>query len=301
MAGSDSCPDPLPSRDPSPGRSDHSGRSGDPAAILAGALAGRNNLWVLTGAGISAASGFPTYRDHDRNWQHSKPVQHDDFVKHASTRRRYWARSMVGWSRVKNAVPNEGHRALTDLQQSGRVSQVVTQNVDRLHSRAGTRDVLDLHGRLDRVVCLGCGTKRSREDFQVRLAARNPHLLSVKADFLPDGDARIDDDLVKGVEVPGCDDCGGTVMPDLVFFGGQVPRGRVERAYASLARSDGVLVLGSSLSVYSGLRFIKWAFNNRVPLFAINRGTMRGCEMFDHIVSAPCETLLPRLVASLAA
>jgi NAD-dependent SIR2 family protein deacetylase len=264
-------------------------------ALLAGLLSGRRHLWVLSGAGISAASGFPTYRDHDRNWQHRRPIQHEDFVKKFSTRQKYWARSMVGWQQVKSAKPNAAHLAVTRLQQCGRLNQLVTQNVDCLHSIAGTRGVIDLHGRLDQVVCLDCKSTSSRFSFQERLEEQNPDLAKIESETLPDGDAQIENRYLENIKVPQCLACNGTIMPDIVLFGGRVPKPRVEKAYASLTESDGVLVLGSSLSVYSGFRFIKWAHENGIPLFAVNQGKMRGSEWFDQIAREPCETALPVL------
>ena len=270
-----------------------------PVTALARELSHRNNIWVLTGAGISAPSGIPTYRDHHGNWQRSEPVQHDDFVKKESARKRYWVRSMAGWRGIESARPNVAHLAITHLQQLGIVRQVVTQNVDRLHSAAGTRRVLDLHGRLDRVKCLDCGVRFARTGFQLELEDANPALPVVTDQMLPDGDAVVDDLDVDNARIPSCKDCGGILMPDVVFFGGSVPKERVEFAFSSLAQSDCMLVIGSSLSVYSGFRFVKWASEHRLPLYAVNGGKLRGQEFFNQVVSRPIEHALPELVDTL--
>jgi NAD-dependent SIR2 family protein deacetylase len=271
----------------------------DPLEKLSRELSHRKKIWILTGAGVSAPSGIPTYRDHLGNWQRSQPVQHDDFVNKESARKRYWARSMAGWRGIHSARPNDAHRAITKLQQHGIVRQVVTQNVDRLHSAAGTSQVLDLHGRLDRVKCLDCGVRFGRNGFQGELETANPTLAVIAQQILPDGDAQVDDNAVDKVNIPSCLTCGGVLMPDVVFFGGSVPRERVEFAFNALSESDCVLVIGSSLSVYSGFRFIKWAGENGLPLYAVNRGQLRGHDLFDQVVSWPVEHALPALAGSL--
>lgn len=263
---------------------------------LAHHLANKQRIWVLTGAGISAPSGIPTYRDHKGQWQASKPIQHNEFIDHHEYRQRYWARSMVGWKPVKQAQPNSAHFAISALQKQGFVSQIVTQNVDRLHSVAGAEDVIDLHGRLDQNVCLDCNDISERADYQSRLVATNPELDGYVTNFLPDGDANVEDFDMRKVHVPPCLKCGGTLMPHVVFFGGMVPRQRVDTAFNTLEQSDCVLVVGSSLTVYSGFRFAKKAYENQIPLYAINQGDMRGQDMFTHVAPVPCETALPDLV-----
>lgn len=262
-------------------------------------LSVKKRIWVLTGAGISKASGIPTYRDHKGLWQASQPIQHGEFIHRPEARQRYWARSMLGWHRINSAQPNAGHKALAELQKHALTSQIVTQNVDRLHSIAGASEVIDLHGRLDRIVCLDCRAISSRAAYQTRLVSCNPELADYATTYLPDGDAIIEDfDLAK-VTIPACGNCGGIVMPDVVFFGGSVPGARVQEAYNSLAKSDCVLVIGSSLTVYSGYRFPRWAHQQGIPLYAINQGQIRGCEMFQQIVPMACEVALPRLVDQL--
>jgi NAD-dependent SIR2 family protein deacetylase len=260
-------------------------------------LRSKRNIWILSGAGISAPSGIPTYRDHRGDWQAGDPIQHNDFISKKSARQRYWARSMAGWKLNERAKPNAAHTAVTKLQQNGCVSQIVTQNVDRLHSLADATNVIDLHGRIDQIVCLECKDITTRDNFQPRLVEINPKLEryintnSVK--MLPDGDAHIDDFDMSLVNIPPCENCGGILMPDVVFFGGTVPKKRVETAFDTLAKSDCILVIGSSLTVFSGFRFPRWAHQNNLPLYAINQGEMRGADMFDLIVQKSCEDVLP--------
>lgn len=266
---------------------------------LIDALKDKQNIWVLSGAGISAPSGIPTYRDRHGKWKASNPIQHNEFIQQKSFRQRYWARSMVGFNTTHKAQPNKAHQAITKLQKQGRTSQIVTQNVDRLHSTAGATQVIDLHGRLDQVICLQCAKTIKRSDYQARLLDANPTLQNFAAKSLPDGDAQVDDFDMSIVVIPPCEHCGGTLMPDVVFFGGIVPKQRVEDAFASLAESDCVLVVGSSLTVFSGFRFPRWAHQHGIPLYAINQGDMRGSELFDLIVPESCETALPQLIESL--
>lgn len=258
-------------------------------------LKNKNKIWILSGAGISAPSGIPTYRDHKGNWQAGNPVQHQDFINKESSRQRYWARSMVGFMMTHRAIPNAAHHAVTQLQESGRLSQIVTQNVDRLHSSANAKNVIDLHGRLDQITCLGCKQTSKREDYQPRLLERNPDLKNYAATLLPDGDASVDDYDMSQVEIPPCENCGGISMPDVVFFGGVVPKDKVKTAFETLDQSDCMLVIGSSLSIFSGFRFARHANQNGIPLFAVNQGAMRGEGLFDLIVPESCEDVLVTL------
>jgi NAD-dependent SIR2 family protein deacetylase len=266
---------------------------------LAQKLENKKCIWILTGAGISANSGIPTYRDDHGKWQHNRPIQHDEFINQLAFRQKYWARSLIVLKNIVNALPNSGHKAVTAMQHLGRVSQVATQNVDRLHSLAGTKNVIDLHGRLDKNICLDCGNKSNRNDYQDELETLNPEILATSAKALPDGDADISDVRTSQVSIPSCILCGGIIMPNVVFFGGSVPKFRVEKINLALAESDCVLVLGSSISVYSGFRFLKQAYKLELPLYAINKGIMRGAELFDHIVTETCETALPTLVSKM--
>ncbi len=257
-------------------------------------------LFVLTGAGISTASGIPDYRDADGAWKRPPPVQFGDFARDPAVRRRYWARSLLGWPAFSGAAPNAAHRALARLEQAGRVSQLVTQNVDGLHQAAGSRRVIDLHGRLDALVCLDCAHGGDRHAFQHELAARNPAFAELAAGAAPDGDADLDGVDFDAFDLPGCPACGGRVKPDVVFFGEGVPRARVEAAYAALATADALLVVGSSLMVYSGFRFAREAAACGLPIAALNRGRTRADDLLTLKVEADCGAALAALVAPLA-
>ena len=237
------------------------------------------NWLVLTGAGISADSGIPTYRDAAGNWLRNQPIQHQEFVQSSEKRQRYWGRSMVGWPGVRDARPNPNHLALTRLEASGRIGLIVTQNVDRLHQRAGSSRVVDLHGRLDRVLCRDCGAGYEREYIQTQLLAKNPGHFEFSGNARPDGDADLNDEQVAGVSVHDCEACGGMLMPDVVFFGGSIPRERVERCEAALKNADGLLVIGSSLQVYSGYRFCKQAHAAKKPIVIVNAGATRADQL----------------------
>ena len=232
--------------------------------------------WVaLTGAGISSASGIPTYRDHAGTWLGSQPIQHDEFISEPVKRQRYWSRSALGWPRVGAAQPNASHTALVKLEQAGLLTGVITQNVDRLHQRAGSQRVIDLHGRLDQVKCLDCGHITTREAIQNWIEAHNalPNTSALK--LRPDGDADLPGHYVSDFRIPQCPQCGGVVMPEVVFFGGTVPRPIVDECYQMIDASEGMLVIGSSLSVYSGLRFCRYAVDQGRPLIILNQGQTR--------------------------
>jgi NAD-dependent SIR2 family protein deacetylase len=232
-------------------------------------------LLALTGAGISVASGIPTYRDTAGVWLRSDPITHREFLGDPRQRRRYWGRSALGWPAVEAARPSAAHRALAALEHAGAITTVVTQNVDRLHQRAGSRRVIDLHGRLDRVRCLDCGALVPRAQVQQRLLASNPDLVHGVRAARPDGDADLAEHEVDNVRIPDCTACGGTLMPDVVFFGGSIPAARTAEARRALEQSGGLLVIGSSLQVYSGYRFCRWARDAAKPLFIINPGATR--------------------------
>lgn len=232
--------------------------------------------WVaLTGAGISSASGIPTYRDHTGTWLGSQPIQHDEFISEPVKRQRYWSRSALGWPRVGAAQPNASHTALVKLEQAGLLTGVITQNVDRLHQCAGSQRVIDLHGRLDQVKCLDCGHITTREAIQNWIEAHNalPNTSALK--LRPDGDADLPGHYVSDFRIPQCQQCGGVVMPEVVFFGGTVPRPIVDECYQMIDSSEGMLVIGSSLSVYSGLRFCRYAVDQGRPLIILNKGQTR--------------------------
>ncbi|MEM1412573.1 MAG: NAD-dependent protein deacetylase [Pseudomonadota bacterium] len=264
------------------------------------ALLARHPRWlVLTGAGISAASGIPTYRNDRGEWQRSDPIQHQAFIDKAAMRQRYWARSMNGWPYVRASEPNAAHHALAALERLGHIDLLVTQNVDRLHQAAGSRKVVDLHGRLDRAGCLNCGAMVERDAYQQELKAANPDYASYRAAIRPDGDAEVDDRWVSDFRVPPCQACGGVLMPDVVFFGGGVPRERVERIRSALTDCDALLVVGSSLMVYSGFRFCREAVEQGKPLAIINRGTTRADELAILKVEADAGHVLEALVAAM--
>ncbi len=228
---------------------------------------------VLTGAGMSTDSGIPDYRGPGSTAR--TPMTYAEFRSGPAARQRYWARSHLGWARMRRAEPNDGHLALARLQDEGRCGLVITQNVDGLHERAGTRQVCTLHGRIADVVCLACGHRSSRAALQARLEAANPGWTRRHAHVAvrPDGDVELDD--TAGFAVPACA-CGGVLKPDVVFFGESVPKARVERCYAAVDRAASLLVLGSSLTVMSGLRFVRHAARRGIPVVVVNRGTTRG-------------------------
>ncbi len=261
-------------------------------------IAAHRRLFVLTGAGCSTGSGIPDYRDEQGAWKRTPPVTYQAFVGDGITRRRYWARSLVGWPRIAQAQPNAAHRALAALEAQGRCSQLLTQNVDGLHQAAGSRAVIDLHGRLDAVVCLGCGASSSRADVQRRLAEANPAWAGLAAGAAPDGDADLEDRDFATFQVPACDACGGMLKPDVVFFGENVPRARVDAAMAGLAQADAMLVVGSSLMVYSGLRFVHAAVRAQIPVAAVNLGRTRADDLLRFRMAAPCGVALRFLLAA---
>ncbi|MCK9250722.1 MAG: NAD-dependent protein deacetylase [Solirubrobacteraceae bacterium] len=241
---------------------------------VAGLLAAGDVL-VLTGAGISTESGIPDYRGPD-GLRRVRPMQHDEFVGSSDARRRYWARSFVGWQRMASVRPNAGHLALTRLQRAGRVGSVITQNVDGLHQRAGTRDVIELHGALADVLCLTCDARSRRDALDERMRRDNPSFVVTDGGIRPDGDVSLHDLDVERFVVPLCEGCGhDTLMPDVVFFGGSVPKPRVARCMDLTDRASALLVLGSSLQVFSGYRFVRRARANGTPIALITRGPTR--------------------------
>lgn len=267
--------------------------TGGGTGALAAFAARARRLFVLTGAGCSTGSGIPDYRDDDGEWKHARPVQFTDFVQSTQARRRYWARSMAGWPRMERSRPNAAHRALAHLEQLGLIHTLCTQNVDALHQKAGSTAVIDLHGRLDGVECLECETRLPRGRLQQRLAMLNPGYNEAAAEVAPDGDALLERSFEKLVLV-NCDHCGGTLKPSVVFFGENVPPARVKRATRALEQSSGMLVVGSSLMVYSGFRFCRIADKLGTPLAAVNRGRTRADEQLQLKVSMDCGEALER-------
>lgn len=262
-------------------------------------LSGRR-LALLTGAGISTDSGIPDYRGPSASARVRSPIQHRAFVGQAHTRARYWARSVLGWPRFKAFAPNPAHLALAHLETAGLLEGLITQNVDRLHQKAGHGQVLELHGSLFAARCLACGATEPRDALQARLLELNPGAGDWAHTLAPDGDADIPEAAVEDFVVPGCVACGGVLKPDVVFFGDNVPKPRVEEAFSIVDRAQALLVVGSSLTVYSGYRFALRAAERGVPLCIVNLGPTRADAIATVKVEAPCGPLLPALTAALS-
>ena len=255
-------------------------------------LAGKT-VAVITGAGLSTDSGIPDYRGAGRVARH--PMQYDVFVGSIDARKRYWARSYVGWSRIAQAEPNQGHFALAEAQRVGRIGTIITQNVDRLHQRAGAQDVIELHGRLDQVRCLNCGLSLARTEVDQILERLNPDVAKDESiEFSPDGDAEIE--ATADFVVPDCPGCGGMLKPDVVFFGESVPTDRVEACFATVERSDALLVAGSSLAVNSGMRFVKAAHRAGKPIVLVNIGPTKADSLAIAKIEASTSDVLGGLL-----
>jgi len=259
------------------------------------ALVGRGGVVVLSGAGLSTESGIPDYRGPTGAARPSTPMTYQVFRGDAAARRRYWARSHLGWPLMARAQPNAGHRAVAQLQARGLLRGIVTQNVDGLHAAGGAHDVVELHGGLDRVVCLDCGDRSSRAELDRRLRAANhswqAHVLAVH----PDGDVDLADDELESFRTVDCTLCGGVLKPDVVFFGETVPRDRVQHCFALVEGARSLLVLGSSLTVMSGYRFVLRASKLGLPVAIVNQGATRGDGHATLTVDAPLGALLPEL------
>jgi NAD-dependent SIR2 family protein deacetylase len=268
---------------------------GDPDSVRSTDLFGGRTV-VLTGAGLSTDSGIPDYRGPGAPVR--APMTFQEFVASEQNQRRYWARAHLGWSRMGGAEPNAGHRALARLESLGQVSFLITQNVDGLHERAGQVSMVALHGRISEVVCLDCGGHLPRTVMQRHLADANTGWLETHAGAAvrPDGDVDLDD--TEGFVVPRCTGCGGRLKPDVVFFGENVPKDRVARCYAALDAADSLLVLGSSLAVMSGLRFVRYAAKTGLPVVIVNRGPTRGDDLATAKVEAGCSEWLARAAES---
>jgi NAD-dependent SIR2 family protein deacetylase len=269
----------------------------DDIAPLVELLTGRRVV-ALTGAGCSTESGIPDYRGGGRSGPRN-PIQHDAFMRRADVRRRYWARATLGWARFSDAEPNAAHRALAALESAGRLAGVITQNVDRLHQRAGSRRVVELHGALADVTCLRCGRGEPRPELHARLLDANPGWLEGATDIQPDGDADLDAERVAGFAVVGCRLCGGELKPDVVFFGGTVPERTLAAAWNLFAEAQALLVIGSSLAVYSGFRFVRRAQETALPIAVVNLGPTRADDIAAAKLSASAGAILPRLAATL--
>ena len=250
---------------------------------------------VLTGAGISTASGIPDYRDADGVRRGRAPIQGPEFRTMAAVRQRYWARSTIGWPVMQNARPNPGHAALARLQAHGLLGPIITQNVDGLHQRAGSADVLELHGSIHAVVCLACGERQARAEVQARLESLNPQLAGASAQPAPDGDAHIEPDSLAGFVVPDCLQCGGMLQPDVVFFGDSVPGERTSAARERVENASALLVVGSSVMVHSGYRLCTRAAESGKPLAALNAGKTRADHLFCLKAGEALQEMLPKL------
>jgi NAD-dependent SIR2 family protein deacetylase len=264
------------------------------------ALLLRGDVLVLTGAGISTDSGIPDYRGPDGRPHTTSPMTFERFVGSAHERRRYWARSHIGWQRIAEARPNVSHLAVAALARAGALTGVVTQNVDGLHSAAGTPDVIDLHGRLDAVVCLGCGARRPRLEVGLRLDAVNPGFRTTAAErgaVRPDGDIALAEEAVTGFRTVDCRLCGGVLKPDVVYFGESVPRARFRRALGLLDRSTALVVLGSSLTVGSGYRFVTAAARRGLPVAILTRGVTRADRLATLRIDAGLADVLPAVAS----
>lgn len=261
----------------------------------------RKNIAVLSGAGCSTGSGIPDYRDENGNWKNAQPVQFSDFVNSSKVRKRYWARSFAGWSRISSAIPNAAHTALAELELSGHVGSIITQNVDNLHRVAGSQEVIDLHGVLQKTRCLQCAASGQRSGWQARLEDCNPDWHADVSAYTPDGDADLAGVNYLNFIVPDCPFCGGVVKPDVVFFGEAVPSARVDAATEKLEQSDALLIVGSSLMVFSGFRFARLAHEANIPIVIINHGRTRADDIATQKLSRDCAEILPRVVDGLAA
>lgn len=259
----------------------------------------RRRTFVLTGAGCSTESGIPDYRGPETRHRPRRPVQYREFVDRADRRVKYWARSTLGWPRFRAFQPNDTHRALAAMESSGLVETLVTQNVDRLHTKAGSQRIVELHGALHETLCLGCGARGDRDRLQERLLAMNPGFDRIPVELAPDGDTELSDDALRSFQVPACEACDGVLKPDVVFFGENVPRPRVEEAYAALDRADLLLVVGSSLTVFSGYRFVRRAKERGVPVAIVNLGETRGDGDATHRVDAPAGVVMGRVAGLL--
>jgi NAD-dependent SIR2 family protein deacetylase len=255
---------------------------------------------VLSGAGLSTESGIPDYRGPSGTLHRHTPMTYAEFVGSEQARRRYWARSHLGWRTITAAAPNTGHRAVTTLRALGYFSGIITQNVDGLHQAAGAGGVVELHGSLNRVICLDCRRTSGREDLDTRLRAANPGFEGTATRINPDGDAELADEVVRGFRLVGCSGCeSGVLKPDVVFFGENVPPARVERCYRLIDDAGALLVLGSSLTVMSGLRFARYAATAGKPVLIVNQGETRGDPLATVRVDRPLGQALIELTERL--
>lgn len=252
-------------------------------------------MCVLSGAGTSTDSGIPDYRGPLTRHRPRNPIQYKPFVEQMETRRRYWARAMVGWPRFRSTRPNRAHIALAELEAAGVVDAVITQNVDRLHQKGGSKNVLELHGALAEVRCLSCRALHDRDAVHEWMCALNPNFDVAEAEVAPDGDAELSPEQVASFRVADCPACGGMLKPNVVFFGENVPRPVVDRAWSLWERADALLVVGSSLTVFSGYRFVKKAPLRNLPVAIVNLGPTRGDALAHLRVDGRLGEVLPEL------
>lgn len=277
----------------------HTSDTDESDAALQRFMTTHERVFVLTGAGCSTAAGLGDYRNKHGEWKRKQPITGQEFLGSLSARQRYWARSSVGWKSFGRAQPALAHHALRRLQQASLLQALITQNVDQLHQKAGHTDVIDLHGVLSQNRCTQCNTLESRDEFQRRLLDRNPWLNTLTAQHAPDGDADLDESLLQDLDIPMCLNCGGVVKPDVVFFGENVPRSRLALAMLNFERSDALLVCGSSLMVYSGFRFCRYAAEQNKPIALVNDGKTRADDLATVKIEGDCGARLQRLADGL--
>lgn len=254
-------------------------------------LSRHRRIAVLTGAGISTASGIPDYRGADGQWQRGSPITWQGFIHDPALRTRYWRRSFVGWPMVSGTRPNAAHEALANWERHGMISGLITQNVDALHEQAGQQRVIDLHGRLDQVICLDCGTRHHRDDIQQQLNRSYPLATTIQSRQTPDGDAEVSEADLPVFSPPPCPACGGLLKPDVVFFGENVPPNRLRDAEQIIDEAEALLVIGSSLMVYSGYRFARQAAEQHKSIALLNRGLTRADDLAAHRWQVDCSVL----------
>ncbi len=277
-----------------------------PLGLLADLLRA-GNVTVLSGAGLSTESGIPDYRGPSGQARQAasggkvQPMTYQAFTGSAEARQRYWARSHLGWRHITGAAPNDGHRAVAALERAGLLSGIITQNVDGLHQAAGARTVTELHGSLHRVVCLACWQRTDREELDARLRAANPAWTAAAAGpdpaVNPDGDVALEE--TGGFTVADCRSCGGLLKPDVVFFGENVPRPRVDACFTLVGQSSALVVLGSSLTVMSGFRYVRHAASLGIPVVIVNQGATRGDELAAATINAPLGATLSSMTREL--
>ncbi len=250
---------------------------------------------MITGAGCSTDSGIGDYRDDLGSWKKPSPIQYQEFLRSETARKRYWFRSQLGYPSFRDALPNETHQSLVQLERTGVILGLITQNVDRLHQKAGQKEVIDLHGRLDEVVCLSCHKIIQRDEVQIWLEAENSFAANMDFERRPDGDASAEAYDLGRFRIPRCLDCDGIIKPNVVFFGGSVPKQTIEKCENWVEGSDGVLILGTSLMAFSAYRLVRSAYGKGLPLASLNRGITRADDMITYKLVENCSEVLNAL------